>query len=145
MRGSLLLLGCLAVAGNAWAQVPASPPAAATPGPGAPADQTTAPPPPNNWTAQGSAELQALDKASARNATLTVKVGQSVQYGSLTIQVVACVVRPPDQPGDAAAFLIVTDQHADQPGFRGWMLRSNPSLAMLQHPVYDLRVLGCRP
>ena len=29
-------------------------------------------------------------------------------------------------------------------GFRGWMLANNPSLSMLQHPIYDVRVVGCR-
>ena len=43
-----------------------------------------------------------------------------------------------------AAFLTITDSHADAPGFRGWMLANNPSLSMLQHPIYDVRVVGCR-
>ena len=34
--------------------------------------------------------LQVLDKVNAENAVLTVKVGQSAQFGSLTIQVQAC-------------------------------------------------------
>ena len=40
--------------------------------------------------------------------------------------------------------LTITDSHADAPGFRGWMLANNPSLSMLQHPIYDVRVVGCR-
>jgi hypothetical protein len=87
--------------------------------------------------------LQVLDKSNAQAGRLTVKVGQSAQYGSLTIAVQACMTRPPDMPQDAAAFLVITDQHADQPGFQGWMIKSNPSLQMLQNPVYDVRVLGC--
>ncbi|HXT82118.1 MAG TPA: DUF2155 domain-containing protein [Acetobacteraceae bacterium] len=103
------------------------------------------PPPPNPWLPQETVTLQALDKINAQSKMLTIKVGGSAQFGSLTIQVKACVIRPPDQPADAAAFLIVTDSHAETPGFSGWMLRSDPSLSMLQHPLYDLRVLGCGP
>jgi hypothetical protein len=88
--------------------------------------------------------LQLLDKIDAQSATLTVKAGQSAQYGTLTIAVRACDVSTPDEKPDATAFLDITDSHADAPSFHGWMLRSAPSVSMLQHPMYDVRVLGCR-
>ena len=93
---------------------------------------------------QGSAQLQVLDKVNAQNATLNVKIGQQGQYGSLTIQVQACDIHPPDQPQDAAAYLKITDGHADEPGFQGWMLANDPSVSMLQNPIYDVRVVGCQ-
>jgi hypothetical protein len=92
---------------------------------------------------RGGAELRALDKVSAVPTTLNLKVGQSVQYGSLTIQLLRCVVRPPDREPDAAAFLDVQDAHAGEPGFHGWMFAKEPQLGVLEHPVYDLRVIGC--
>ena len=97
----------------------------------------------SGWLPRGTAQLQALDKVNARATVLAVKVGQSVSYGTLTIGVRGCVVRPGDQPADAAAFLVVTDRTPGAPGFSGWMLRSDPSLSMLAHPIYDLRVIGC--
>ena len=106
---------------------------------------TPAPPRPNVWVPQGTAILQALDKVNAQSATLTVKVGQSATFGSLTIAVQSCQIRPPDQPADAAAFLTITDSHPDAPGFKGWMLRSEPAISMLEHPIYDVRVIGCAP
>jgi hypothetical protein len=96
------------------------------------------------WVPQGTAQLQVLDKVNAQNAVLTVKVGQGAQFGSLSIQVQACDTHPPDQPQDSAAYLTITDSHADAPGFRGWMLANYPSLSMLEHPVYDVRVVGCK-
>ena len=93
---------------------------------------------------QSSALLQVLDKVNAQSAVLTVKVGQEGQFGSLNIHVTACDVRPPDQPRDFAAFLTITDNHTDAPSFSGWMLANNPSLSMLQHPIYDVRVVGCK-
>lgn len=89
--------------------------------------------------------LQALDKVNAQTSTLTVKVGQTATYGSLTIAVQACEVRPPDMPQDAAAFLTITDSHPDEPSFKGWMVKSDPSLNMLEHPLYDIQVIGCTP
>ena len=79
----------------------------------------------------------------AQAQELTIKVGQSATFGSLTVTVKACVTRPPDQPADAAAFLHVTDSHPDSPGFDGWMLEDEPSVSMLQHPIYDIRLAGC--
>ena len=112
-----------------------------------PSDTYTQPPitmeRPNVWLPAKVARLQALDKVNAQSTPLTIKVGQSAAIGSLTITVKACVVRPPDQPADAAAFLDVTDSHADQPGFKGWILETEPAVSMMQHPIYDLRITGC--
>ena len=115
-----------------------------TPQPPTPAAPPAAQPSQTTWLPQASAQLQVLDKVNAQTAVLTVKVGESAQVGSLTIQVQACDTHPPDQPQDATAFLTITDSHADAPGFRGWMLANNPSLSMLQHPIYDVRVVGCK-
>ena len=132
-------------------QVPAPAPGAAPEGTAAgtaPAQpQAAAPesPPryPNTWVPQASVQIQVLDKIDALAKDLSVKVGQSVSYGALTIGVQSCVVRPPDQPADAAAFLVITDSHKGEPGFRGWSLAHEPWLSMLQNPIYNVRVVGC--
>ena len=125
------------------------------PPPQPPADQSQAQPaqpaPPAapqpmqlTWLPQANALVQVLDKVNAQSTVLTVKIGQQAEYGTLNIQVQACDTHPPDQAQDAAAYLTITDSHADAPGFRGWMLANNPSLSMLQNPIYDVRVVGCR-
>jgi hypothetical protein len=96
------------------------------------------------WQPQASATLQVLDKVNAQSSVVTIKVGQQAQVGSLSIQVQACDTHPSDQPQDSAAYLTITDSHADSPGFRGWLLANNPSVSMLQHPIYDVRVVGCQ-
>ena len=111
----------------------------------APEQPAGAPPPPNAWVPQGGAIVQVLDKVNAANTTLRVKVGQSAAYGSLHIQVLACAIRPPNMPQDAAASLVIKDTTPDQPGFQGWMLQNEPYLSMLQSPSYDVRVEGCTP
>ncbi len=98
---------------------------------------------PNIWVPATTVRLQALDKVNAQTAALAIKVGQSADFGSLRITAKACVVRPTDQPVDAAAYLAVTDSHPDAPGFDGWMLEVEPAVSMMQHPIYDLRVTGC--
>jgi hypothetical protein len=112
----------------------------------APQPPTAAPSQPmqSTWVSQTVAQLQVLDKVNAQNAVLTVKVGQEARFASLNILVQACGTRPPDQPQDSAAYLTINDSHSDAPRFRGWMLANDPSLSMLQHPIYDVRVLACR-
>lgn len=100
-----------------------------------------------DWEPRGGAELQVLDKVTARISVLRAGVGQTAQYGTLTILVRACNARPPDEVPDAAAFLEMTDSRraaASQQVFRGWMFANAPGVSMLEHPVYDVRVLDCR-
>jgi hypothetical protein len=100
-----------------------------------------------DWVPRGDAELQVLDKVTARISVLKAPVGQAAQYGTLTILVRACNARPPDEVPDAAAFLEMTDSRraaGAQQVFRGWMFANAPGVSMLEHPVYDVRVLDCR-
>lgn len=99
------------------------------------------------WVPQRVAELQALDKVTARVSTLRVPVNQPARFGSLTITVEACYARPPDEVADSAAFLVISDTRgpsASLPAFRGWMFANAPGVNMLEHPVYDIRVIDCR-
>ena len=113
--------------------------AAQTPPAAAPAEPAAA------WVPRGEAELQVLDKINARAETIAVRDGAQGQVGSLTIAVRSCLVRPPDRPADATAFVVITDAHPDAPHFRGWMFHDEPAASMLEHPIYDVRLLGCRP
>ena len=100
-----------------------------------------------DWVPRQGAELQVLDKVTARISVLRAGVGQAAQYGTLTITVRACNARPPDEVPDAAAFLEMTDSRraaGSQQVFRGWMFANAPGVSMLEHPVYDVRVLDCR-
>ena len=105
------------------------------------------PPAEAGWVRKRTAQLQALDKVTARITVLDAVVDQPVRFGTLTITVRACNARPPDEVPDAAAFIEVRDTllaPAAPPAFRGWMLANAPAAHMLEHPVYDLRILDCR-
>lgn len=95
------------------------------------------------WVPRDTADLAALDKITARVTHLQLRVGQSVQYATLTVTLRACEVRPPDMAEDAAAYLVIADSRPGAPGFQGWMLENEPALGVFQHPVYDIRLTGC--
>jgi hypothetical protein len=138
--GAALLF--LSFAALAQQQPPAAPQQPAAPP--SPAQPPAPAPPANVWLPKPVAALVALDKVTARSTPFSLRVGQMVSFGSLSIALRACDVRPPDQPADAAAFLDITDSHAGGAPFHGWMLVSAPSVSMLRHPIYDVRLAGCR-
>ncbi len=93
-----------------------------------------------------TAILQGLDKVTARVSTIHVPVGSSARFGTLDIIVHHCDKRPPEEPPESAAFLDIAELQPGQPAktvFRGWMFASSPAISALEHPVYDVWVLGC--
>jgi hypothetical protein len=92
------------------------------------------------------AELQGLDKVTARTLRFYAPVGKTTRFGTLEITVGDCLVNTPDAPPEAAAYLAIVDHKPGQPEeklFAGWMFASTPSLSALDHGVYDVRVLAC--
>jgi hypothetical protein len=92
------------------------------------------------------AELQGLDKVTARTQRFYAPVGQPVRFGTLEITVGDCLVNVPEAPPESVAYLTIIDHKPGQPQeklFGGWMFASTPSLSALDHGVYDVRVLSC--
>lgn len=102
----------------------------------------------------GSAILvRALDKVTATTKDYTVKIGDTLEYGSLSIDAVHCEKRPPEELPETFAFLKIRDAKLDGTGqetdeadtvFSGWMFASRPALSALDHGVYDIWVIGCK-
>ncbi len=99
---------------------------------------------PDLWQARGQAELVLLDKVRAQPESATLKAGQTINFGSLTIALRRCVSHPADQPQDSAALLDITDSHSASFGFHAWMLANEPGLSQLEHPIYDVHLTACR-
>ena len=110
-----------------------------------PAWAADAPSAPDAWVPRTTADLVLLEKTRAQTSPVSVAVGQSTIFGSLTVTVRGCVTRPPDLPQNSAAFLDITDSRPGAaPAFHGWVLSATPAVSQLEHPVYDLRLMGCR-
>ena len=101
-----------------------------------------------NWIISQSAELQLLDKITARISTRIVPVGGGVEFGTLELRVHYCAYRPPEEQPENAAFIIIYDNgYGDRKLrralFSGWMFASSPAISGLEHPVYDVTLLSC--
>jgi len=103
--------------------------------------------------------LRAMDKVTAATQDFTVAVGDTLNYGSLTVQVKHCEKRPPEDIPETYAFLQIFDMPdvkktkkkpapkastEKQKIFSGWMLGSDPAASALDHRVYDIWVLDCK-
>lgn len=54
--------------------------------------------------------LRALDKVTARTSDLSVPIGESVTFGSITILPRYCAKRPPEETPEVTAFLEITEE-----------------------------------
>lgn len=96
--------------------------------------------------------LRALDKVTATTEDFTVEIGDSLKYGSLTVDAVHCEKRPPEELPETFAFLKIHEAKLDGKGdqsepetvFSGWMFATRPALSALDHGVYDVWVIGCK-
>jgi hypothetical protein len=99
-------------------------------------------------TREPTAIIQGLDKVAARVSRFEAPVGRAVRFGKLLVLVRDCQRSAPEDRPENAAFLEVSEE---QPGearkllFAGWMFSSSPALSALEHPVYDVNLLECKP
>ena len=93
------------------------------------------------------AELQGLDKVTARSQRFYAPIGEATRFGTLEITVGDCLVNKPDAPPESVAYLTIVDHkpgQAEQKLFAGWMFASSPSISAMDDGVYDVRVLACK-
>ena len=105
----------------------------------------------SSWIESQTAELQLLDKITARISTKSVPVGGGTEFGTLELRVHHCAYRPPEEPPENVAFMMIFDngyaekkpKEAQKALFSGWMFASSPAISGLEHPVYDVTLLSC--
>ena len=105
----------------------------------------------SSWIESQTAELQLLDKITARISTKSVSVDGGTEFGTLELRVHYCAYRPPEEPPENVAFIMIFDngyaekkpKEAQKALFSGWMFASSPAISGLEHPVYDVTLLSC--
>lgn len=93
------------------------------------------------------ATLRALDKITARVEEIDIPTEQPYTFGTIVITVHSCRVTPPEETPESAAFLEVSEFKngvEETPVYKGWMFASSPALSAMEHPVYDLWLIGCK-
>lgn len=96
---------------------------------------------------QQIAVLRALDKMTARVEVLEIPVNKPISFGSLIITARTCRVTPPEESPESAAYLDISELkpgEKDAGIFHGWMFASSPALSAMEHPIYDIWLIGCK-
>ena len=87
--------------------------------------------------------LRALDIITGIVKDLEIKVGETLAYERLLIEIDECRFPVANATGDAFAYLVIHDVREDAPRFEGWMIASSPALSAMDHPRYDVWLLSC--
>jgi hypothetical protein len=94
------------------------------------------------------ARFTGLDKITGRVTQFDVYVDETVQFGALQITPRACYSRPPTETQRTSVFVEV-DQVSLKGSitriFAGWMFADSPALNAVDHAVYDVWLLECKP
>ena len=91
------------------------------------------------------ANFKLLDKISNKLVEKSIKVNESGFIETLNIQVFSCFTEPPNETPEDYVLIDVKDNFQEQEVsiYKGWMISSSPDVTPLEHPIYDLWLLGC--
>ena len=93
------------------------------------------------YTDKTNAVIRILNKDAGRVIEKTVRVGHSIDFEKLNINIRACKQSDPFDAEDFFSFIEIFD--GKNQGFGGWMTRNEPGQNPLQHPDYDVWLVEC--
>ena len=93
--------------------------------------------------------LRVLNKVTAQSQLVKANPGDTVKFGKLEVTATTCRVSAPNSLTDYAGLFDISELPAGstdgkkKPLFHGWMYASSPSIAALEHPIYDVTMVSC--
>lgn len=109
----------------------------------------------------GVARFRGLNKLTARTEKFTATQDTPARFSTLEVRLFECWQTAPGEAFEAKALVGIWEnrpQFSRKPAsgredkakiiarrklFKGWMVASSPGLSGLEHPVYDVTLLGC--
>jgi hypothetical protein len=88
-----------------------------------------------------------LDKIMGVTTNFEVKIGDEVKFGSLIVKAEVCNTAPVTDTPKTASFVEIDELGKNDVRtrlFSGWMFAESPGLNALEHPIFDLWLVGCR-
>ena len=92
------------------------------------------------YIARDVAVVRIMNKAAGKTQTIKIPVGRDVTFEKMNLLVRTCQQTDPFQAEDFFMFIEVSQEAKI---FSGWMSRNEPGLNPLQHPDYDVWLVGC--
>jgi hypothetical protein len=110
------------------------------------------------------ATVQILNKTTAKNSMVDLRIAQKVNLGAITLKAHKCWTAPLDQKPETKILIEVFEnknsqnfnQNIDETNenqssspeskriFYGWLFASSPSISGLEHPIYDIISIACK-
>ena len=96
------------------------------------------------------AELSILDRLSTKHYSYIVPIGQVINIGLEELIVFQCVSF--DIKNLREEFALININKKKSPGqidseskeiFTGWITKSKPSLVIIEHPIYEIKLVRC--
>ena len=92
--------------------------------------------------------LIGLDKITAKTIPIKIRLGETAKFGLLEIKALKCGVSDLSKTkNNSVAYIQVRDISENQNEkvfiFNGWTFSSNPSLAPIDHAIYDIWLVSC--
>ena len=92
-------------------------------------------------------DIKILDKISSKNELVNLINGEELVYKDLAIKSMKCTNSEFDDNPEIKAYIQVRDLTKNDNDkvyfFNGWMFSSSPSIAPVDHPVYDIWLVDC--
>ncbi len=92
-------------------------------------------------------DIKILDKISSKNKLISLKNGDELVFGDLSIKSMKCKNSEFDDNPEVTAYIQVSDltnkDNNEVFVFNGWMFSSSPSINPFDHPVYDIWLVNC--
>ena len=82
--------------------------------------------------------VQILDKISGKVFYKTLKVGDTIKFGTIELFLENAFKNSPDDPREFYALIKITEEN--KVVFHDWLFASSPSINLFAHPIYDIRV-----
>ena len=101
----------------------------------------------SNQTSKVFINLTALDKITAKTSSIRLAIGEKKFFGPLEISALKCQSLENNENQDIVAYIQVKDLSKKDNNqvflFNGWTFASSPTLASIDHPIYDLWINSC--
>lgn len=88
-----------------------------------------------------------LDKITGRIISFEVGIDETVEFGAFLVTPRVCYTRPITEPQNTTAFVEIdeiTVAGETKHLFGGWIFGSSPGLNGVEHPIYDVWLIGCK-
>ncbi len=89
------------------------------------------------------AEISILNKITANVDTLKLPLKENFFYQELEIYPIDCHLSGPYEKNEVGIYLNIHHKNSKKKIFKGWMLKSLPSISSMEHPIYDIWVEDC--